>query len=915
MEKTGVVKGLIRDSVHNHAIKSATVAIYAVPDGKVVSYQVSNNLGEFLFKDIPTSTNLKLVISNIGYQQFSKKFTFPDTTSTYDFGAVFIDLKINELEEVTVTPPPVQMNGDTLEFNPAAFALDSNAVVHDLMKKIPNITLWGDGTITVNGREIKTLLVNGKEFFGGDPKISIENIPKNAVDKIQVYNTLANSRNLLDSSLNMNLKLKPGKEVGYFGKIGGGYGTGNRFETDLNFNAFSPKLQVSLGGASNNVNKIPSSINTLLRNSTYKGVGVQIDYMPDFRTSGINQPNSVGYTFKYDFVDPVAKTQNKNAISSKYFLQNNQIQQKGNSQTTTAVNNHGNILENKRDHNIADRTGQQFNMDYQFAKDRYYFIVSQNVNLDHNKSSNHSTNISSNDDGQIVSQSTNTNSNNGNEKSYGFNTALGYEPNIWDLESRFSGVDVDYSLNISEKSNKMESFTSFQSINDSTKNKLFSRNYNTRSQSISQNININLPNIIQLILGVNRFHLFDINMENGLLVENNKNNNRVYDYDGATNGLLPNQYLTNVAEYNSLIYEPVLMLHKTISKSLTNRFDRSWGFSFRVKGQLYYQNNRSDKDFQDINRTYTSLLPSFKVNFSDNQYGEYRRNVVLGYDNRTVIPSIGQIAPLTDSMNIYSIQIANLGLKEERVESVSMKFKHINERKNNFEYELAASYNRAQNGIIDKILIDAQNIRTKQAINNSNNGTYDLSGRIKKSIKLKESEMQLHYNTRYNHSKRQTNINDTYNTWYTDYFNNRLIVNFTLNENIAVEAIQTVTNSFSKDLNERALFKNTDFSTAFSISYHVNKRLTTNSNISFSKNMSTGSAAINYNIWNANVAYRLLKGNNLEVKLSALDLLRQNTSIVNFNQEGVLVTGNRNVLQQYFIFGISYYPRRFGFRK
>src|SRR5690606_5866161 len=97
------------------------------------------------------------------------------------------------------------------------------------------------------------------------------------------------------------------------------------------------------------------------------------DYMPDFRTSGINQPNSVGYTFKYDFVDPVAKTQNKNAISSKYFLQNNQIQQKGNSQTTTAVNNHGNIVENKRDHNIADRTGQQFNMDYQFAKDRYYF--------------------------------------------------------------------------------------------------------------------------------------------------------------------------------------------------------------------------------------------------------------------------------------------------------------------------------------------------------------------------------------------------------------------------------------------------------------------------------------------------------------------------------------------------------------
>lgn len=193
---SGSVRGVVRDTVHNYVLRSATASVYKAADNSLLSYQITNNRGEFSFNNLPAGLLLKVEISFIGYSNAHQLFTIPADTGFVDLKQIALSPSENTLQEVVVTVPPVSIKGDTLEFNASAFKLDSNAVVEDLLRKIPNITLWADGTITVNGREVKSFLVNGKQFFGDDAKIATQNIPKNAVDKIQAYQVHKEGANL-----------------------------------------------------------------------------------------------------------------------------------------------------------------------------------------------------------------------------------------------------------------------------------------------------------------------------------------------------------------------------------------------------------------------------------------------------------------------------------------------------------------------------------------------------------------------------------------------------------------------------------------------------------------------------------------------------------------------------------------------
>ena len=92
----------------------------------------------------------------------------------------------------------------------------------------------------------------------------------------------------------------------------------------------------------------------------------------------------------------------------------------------------------------------------------------------------------------------------------------------------------------------------------------------------------------------------------------------------------------------------------------------------------------------------------------------------------------------------------------------------------------------------------------------------------------------------------------------------------------------------------------------------MTKKFTLSSNISFNSSKSNSAASINFAIWNASAVYRFLKGNNAEFKFSAMDLLHQNTNIINYGGANSFTLGTQNVLQQYFMATFSYYPRQFG---
>lgn len=277
----GEIKGVVRDSLHNYSLASATIAVYSQADSALIGYQMANKLGEFSAKNLPIGKALYADFTFMGYKSIRKHFVIRAGTNLLDFKNINLsDLDIT-LNEVQIKPPPVRMNKDTLEFYADAYTLEKSATVEDLVRKLDGLTVWGDGSITFKGKPINNLTVNGKQFFGGDIRVATQNLPKDIVQKIQVYNS-SNKESPLDSTINMNIKLKKGMDKGLFGKIGVGIGTKDRYGADASLKYFNNKLQFALLGASNNTNKTAGSVSSLQQYSSFKGEGTGTEYTSDF---------------------------------------------------------------------------------------------------------------------------------------------------------------------------------------------------------------------------------------------------------------------------------------------------------------------------------------------------------------------------------------------------------------------------------------------------------------------------------------------------------------------------------------------------------------------------------------------------------------------------------------------------------
>ena len=142
---------------------------------------------------------------------------------------------------------------------PALSKQQPNASVEQLLKKLPGVQVEKDGTIKAQGEKVKKVLVDGKEFFGNDPKIATKNLPADAVDKVQVYNKQSDQAQLTgfedgNYEKTINLKLKEDKKKGMFGKINAGGGTDGRYEGKFNVNSFKGARQMSVIGMGNNDN-------------------------------------------------------------------------------------------------------------------------------------------------------------------------------------------------------------------------------------------------------------------------------------------------------------------------------------------------------------------------------------------------------------------------------------------------------------------------------------------------------------------------------------------------------------------------------------------------------------------------------------------------------------------------------------
>jgi hypothetical protein len=908
--RTGETRGVVRDSVRNYALQSATLAIYTISDAALVSYQLANASGGFNFKNLPVDTKLKIVASYVGYQQLSKSFIIPAAQRTTDLKVLYMQSSNVTLRDFVVSAvPPVRINGDTLEFNADAFKLDPNAVAEDLLRKLPGITIWGDGTITVNGKKVNNVLVNGKPFFGGDTKVAIRNLPKNAIDKIQVYQQNTDPENQIDSLTQINIKLKKGKDYGYFGEVAAGYGTNGRYDANGNINHFSNRTQIGIVGTSNNVNKIATDINTLLRSNTFKGANDGgMEYQSDLSLEGTNISHSGGFIFQHDFIPDPGATRN-NRLKADYIINNGDNSIDRNITTLTTLGEDSIQTRQTQSNNQINSTNQHFNGRYEKrnVETAYYLSADMDNKKEYDRYLEESNvkGVSEEFQSMNITDQTNT------KKS----SNLTIDAGISKKDPGYKRIPADFvltnKLNVNSNKDIEGNTTSFSSFTDPRENAYFNRLYNNRKNSVN--------NTLQLSWGDFSRWLFNSRgITNGLSLK--LQNNLSFNLDDQDNlvkdsgGLLINKYLT-VKNNSSIINEtPGLNFRKSFKWGLSERYTRNLSFNLILQEQFYYLNNSSTHAFQNLHQRYTKFSPVVGLNYVNTQLERFQETIQLNFNVNADFPSIDQLVHLTDSTNQYYLRIGNINLKPADRKELSLFWKHASLRgRNEINYNLGIKTGTLDNSLTDSSIVDKQGRSIYYTVNADGNKYINIQGTLNKAFDINQHKITVSLLPSLNISHVPSYINGKKN--WSDNFNNTTSVDLSYSYldkvNILLQE-KLVYFKSTQSWSTNSSFRNYLNAANLGGSFNFTNKLALSSNITYNYTSSTGTAATHFTVWNINASCRLLKQNNLEFRMSAMDLLHQNMGVINYGSNNTLTHGYVNALKQYFLFTIAYYPRKFG---
>jgi len=909
---TGKLEGIVRDSVHDYELSAATVALYREKDSSLIAFQLTNIEGNFIISPLPTEQSLYLIISYLGYKTLRLPLIISKQRPVMQLGTVNLIWKDRELPTIDITVPPVRLNGDTLEFNAAAFKTDQAAQTEDLLKMLPGVIVWNDGSITVNGKLVSKVLVNGKTFLGGDSKIAIQNIPKNAVDKIQVYNTINNRNNPLDSMLEVNIKLLKGKEVGFFGKVSAGAGTNQHYETDGSINFFSKKNQLSIVAAANDVNKIAKDLNTILRNSTFKGVGVSLEYQPELHVQGLNSPINAGILWQHDFIPDVGSV-NINRIRFNYFLDDIHKSLSRQSQTEMILKDGmGNTQESTSKYN-TNSTDHNLSAIYEKNNSLSTFLSSLSFNTGNQNRVGNEMILSLDSNRLNQSKSTQYSDLESRYKLLNLTMAATGRKSIARTDLKPGDYEINYSLAVrNNESNRIDE-RQFTAFNDSLLSQYYDRKYEERKNEVMQLLDFRWGNFLPWMLGsYSPIALFDLKLVNTLEINNLESTTNAFDKRKTPDRYFINPGLTST-QHNTVVNEaPGLSLSRTIIKELDNRYQKSLRTELILKYQFYMQRNESTQEIQRFDYNAVKFTPKLVSTYNNNQYGSFQDIYRLTIEKKQDYPMATQMVPLTDSINQYFILLRNRELKPADRYEISFTLQHNKiSAATPFNYFVTVNAGSVAHPITDEIYTDSVGRRTYKYINLGTEQYIGASLTVNKALKFNSRLLELQLFASSNLTNRPNSINGFANI--TNSLSNviKVGVAYSANQLISLNLSQQLFNytAVQKNIKSQDLRSHT-YSTILSTSCNATQRIAFNTNISFNNN--SGYNVNNFVLWNASAIYRLTKAKDMEVRFAVLDLLRQNKGIFYEGSDNMLTTSTVNVLRQYYLLSLSYYPRKFG---
>lgn len=874
----GAIKGTVLDSLSRHTLESASVAVFLTSDSSLVNYAITTRKGEFTITGVPLNTPCRIVITNRGYEELSRSVILPVDVKELRLDTILLVKSFNELKAVTVTAlrPPVTVKPDTLEFNVSSFKTMPNAMMEDLLKQLPGVDVDKDGNVTINGKKVSKIMVDGREFFGGDPKIALKNLPKDIIDKLQVVDNKTrearfNKTTDGNEDLAINLTLRKEAQRGWFGRISTGYGTNERYEGAAMVNFFNGAKQFSILGNASNTNRgsvAGGDFNIATSRSTLDGGGGGLTRAA---SGGLNFSDNIGrqikmngsYFYNNSHTDNISRVQRRNILADTSFWYYSD------------------------DNSINDYSNHRLTLNASYTIDTLTEVhINSNIGTTQSDVVNIKQARSTTLDDRLINTSENTYSTDGSGKNIstefffsrrfrkqgrGFTIGLNYNysdqasvnDNVGQNEFYKNGapdsLDVVNQRSDATSNGKVVSFTaSYSEPITSYLNAIFRYNY-TRNLNYSDKI----TNRFNAVTG--KYDLEDTAFTNAF-----RNINETHTPDVSLS--------FNKNKYRAALGSGVQFLQQD-NLTITN-------------GNLLHQ-------------YYINVTPSANLGYSFSKTG----SVSVFYNGRNQQPSIQQLQPVPDNSNPLYVNLGNPDLRPSFFHNVNIQ---VRESKGNSYWFTGLTYNTTRNQIIYQSWFDDVGKQYSQPVNV--NGNFGMSGNLQYSHTWKKRDVLLRMNLG---SNGYFNRNHTF-TNQVSVTSNAYSLSQSIGLNLTYKQVLSIMPSFNVRFNKTRYsqsLQDAAFNTkTFSVSAFWNqpKWLILENNLQYSYN-SQIAPGFNKSVtmWSAAVNCLLFKKQQGILRLAVYDILRQNVGVSRSITQTYIEDRQTQVLQQYFLLSFIYNLRKF----
>ena len=253
------VAGTVIEEDTNEPVFSASVVLLK-PDSTLATGVSSDMNGKFSIANVNPGKYI-FRITFVGFKPYYKDLQLKASQKHVAMGTIKLatDAVLMQTAEVTARQAQVEMKADTFVYNAGAYRVPEGSALEELVKKLPGAEVSDDGTITINGKEVKKIMIDGKEFFDNDTRVAMKNLPTNMVEKIKAYDRQSDYTRMTgiddgEEETVIDLSVKPEMKKGWLANVDGAYGTEDRYAGRFMGNRFTDKLRLTVLGGANNVN-------------------------------------------------------------------------------------------------------------------------------------------------------------------------------------------------------------------------------------------------------------------------------------------------------------------------------------------------------------------------------------------------------------------------------------------------------------------------------------------------------------------------------------------------------------------------------------------------------------------------------------------------------------------------------------